>query len=281
MATVFFSAHQKPMRLTRLLILFFTLAALPACHLLPDWANHPNPPKAKQVRVLCYNIHHGEGTDGKIDLERIAGVIKAVNPDLVALQEVDSVTVRTNGVDQAAELARLTGMKAYFGRTIDFQGGKYGNAILSKLPFSQIRNFPLPGREPRAVLTAEVDFAPTPFLFMSTHLDNAIAANRLISADSINKIVSREAKKPAILAGDLNEIPYGPTLGKFREVWTEAYLGDSLFTFPVATPNRQIDYILFTPRERWRLVEVKVLDESIASDHRPIMAVLELKPGEY
>ncbi len=279
MATVLICFH-KPMRQLRLLGLFFTLTLMPACHLLPDWPAPTNPPKAKRVRVLCYNIHHGEGTDGKVDLPRIAGVIKSVAPDLVALQEVDSVTARTSRVDQATELAKLTGMRAYFGRTIDFQGGKYGNAILSKLPISQISNFPLPGREPRAVLTAEVDFRPSPFVFMSTHFDNAVAANRVISADSINRIVGRLVAKPAILAGDLNEVPAGPTLDKLRQVWTEACLGDSLFTFPVENPTRQIDYILFTPRQRWRLVEVSVLDEKVASDHRPIMAVLELQPEQ-
>ena len=232
------------------------------------------------MTVLCYNIHHGEGEDLRVDLERIANVIKSVSPDLVALQEVDSVTVRTGGVDQASELARLTGLKAFFGRTIDFQGGKYGNAILSKLPVQGVRNYPLPGREPRAVLTVEAVAEGTPFLFMGTHFDNAIAANRLISADSINRIVNAQPTKPAILAGDLNENPYGATLAKLREVWREAEMGDSLYTFPVNVPTRQIDYLLYKSQVRWKLVDVRVLDEKVASDHRPILAVLELLPAK-
>ena len=74
-----------------------------------------------QLRVLSYNIHHGAGIDGKLDLPRIAGVITAVNPDLVALQEVDRKTRRTKQQDQPAMLAKLTGMKILFERNIDFQ----------------------------------------------------------------------------------------------------------------------------------------------------------------
>ena len=84
-----------------------------------------------RVRVLCYNIHHGEGVDRKLDLERIARVIRSVSPEVVALQEVDRNTQRTGRVDQPAELARLTKMKVVFEKNIDFQGGQYGNALLS------------------------------------------------------------------------------------------------------------------------------------------------------
>ncbi len=84
-----------------------------------------------RIRVLCYNIHHGEGVDKKLDLDRIAKVILSVSPDVVALQEVDRKTKRTNHVDQSSELARLTKMKVVFEKNIDFQGGHYGNAVLS------------------------------------------------------------------------------------------------------------------------------------------------------
>ena len=107
-------------------VLICVLAVLPAS---VAWAELPD-----EIRVLTYNIHHGEGVDGKFDLPRIADVIKLASPDLVALQEVDQGTARASGVDQPAELARLTGMKVVFGRNIDFQGGGYGTAVLSRLP---------------------------------------------------------------------------------------------------------------------------------------------------
>src|SRR3990172_3828554 len=81
-----------------------------------------------RVRVLTYNIHHGEGTDGRIDLARIAAVIQRLAPDVVALQEVDKLTSRSEGVDQAAELGRLTKLHAAFGKAMDYAGGEYGQA---------------------------------------------------------------------------------------------------------------------------------------------------------
>ena len=102
----------------------------------------------KMIRVLSYNIHHGEGLDGKLDLERIARVIKSASPDLVSLQEVDNRTTRSKGVDQAKELARLTGMKYAYGPSMDFDGGKYGNAILTKFILAESTTIPLPG-DPR------------------------------------------------------------------------------------------------------------------------------------
>ena len=65
-----------------------------------QWLCHCLRPMRRAVRVLTYNIHHGEGMDGKIDLERIAAVIKRLEPDVVALQEVDVKTTRSQGVDQ-------------------------------------------------------------------------------------------------------------------------------------------------------------------------------------
>jgi hypothetical protein len=97
-----------------------------------------------RLRVLSYNIHHGEGVDRKLDLPRIASVTKSVKPDLVALQEVDQGTERTVRVDQPAELARLTGLNVVFGGNIRCQGGDYGNAVLSRLPISRHKNHLLP-----------------------------------------------------------------------------------------------------------------------------------------
>src|SRR3954466_7463152 len=117
-------------------------AALIACAGLAP-AGDPAP---KTLRVLTYNIHHGEGTDGKLDLPRVAGVVKAARPDVVLLQEVDRNTTRTGKVDQAAELARLTGLHAEFGKAIDLQGGGYGLATLSRFPLKGVKTDALPGK---------------------------------------------------------------------------------------------------------------------------------------
>src|SRR5258708_24205877 len=104
------------------------------------------------LRVLTYNIHHGEGTDGRFDLWRLAEVMKSVQPDVVALQEVDRGTERSSSVDQLAELERLTHMHAEFGKAMDFSGGSYGVARLCAWPLRRTGNPPPPGppdRQPR------------------------------------------------------------------------------------------------------------------------------------
>ena len=116
-----------------------------------------DPAASDTVRILAYNIHHGEGMDGKLDLERIAALVRRVDPDLVTLQEVDSVTTRTDAVDQASELGRLTGLESIFGRFMSYQGGAYGMAVLSRWPIVAVANHRLPdGAEPRSALSAVV-----------------------------------------------------------------------------------------------------------------------------
>src|SRR4030095_7388475 len=95
-------------------------------------------PKKQTVRVMSYNIHVGVGMDQKLDLERIAEVINKARPDLVALQEVDRGVRRTQGLDEIAELSRLTKMDYAFAHNIDYQGGEYGVAILSRFPIEKI-----------------------------------------------------------------------------------------------------------------------------------------------
>ena len=99
------------------------------------------------ITVLCYNIHHANppSRPNLIDIHAIATVIKQQQPDVVALQEVDVYTTRSGKtLHQADELARLTGMKAYFAKAIDYAGGAYGVAILSKFPMENWKNTPLP-----------------------------------------------------------------------------------------------------------------------------------------
>jgi endonuclease/exonuclease/phosphatase family metal-dependent hydrolase len=235
-----------------------------------------------QVRVLSYNIHHGEGVDGKLDLPRITRLIKSVSPDIVAVQEVDRKTARTNRVDQPQELSRLTGMKVVFERNIRFEGGDYGNAVLSRWRIERHKNHHLPSYddgEQRGVLEVELaaDRAGDRFLFFCTHLDHRRGdRERIASAKAINALAARRSEMPAILAGDLNAQPDSAVLREFESLWRKANEED-LPTVPVAAPRRQIDYILFRPADRWRVIEVRVLDEAVASDHRAIFAVLELK----
>lgn len=254
--------------------------ALLGCLLAADRAVAAEP---FQVRVLSYNIHHAEGTDGRLDLGRIARVIKSAEPDLVALQEVDYRTGRTGGVDQAAELAKLTGLTAVPGDNIDVAGGRYGNAVLSRWPVTDSENRPLPvltGGEQRGVLsvTVEPGNGRPAFRLLCTHLDHRRDdAERLAAAKVINELVA-SSDRPALLAGDLNAPPDSAVLASFAKQWRNPNADKPLPTIPSAEPTRQIDFVLHRPAGAWRVVETKVLDEPVASDHRPLLVVLELRP---
>ena len=233
-----------------------------------------------RLRILSYNIHHAEGVDGKLDVPRIAQVILSVNPDLVALQEVDKNTVRTGKVNQGIELSRLTKMNSVFGSNITFQGGQYGNAILSKFPIIKNKNFLLPNvdsGEQRGLLQSQIQISNKEnILFFSTHLDHRRSdTERLASAKAINQIISLDNKSPAILAGDFNDVPDSPTLKELGKVWLRTNK-KILRTIPASKPSRQIDYIFVQPKERWKIIESQVLDEDIASDHRAIFSIIEL-----
>lgn len=241
-----------------------------------------------RLRLLTYNIHHGEGVDGKLDLERIAGVIRSVNPDLVALQEVDRKVTRTKSVDQPAELSRLTRMHVAFGDNISLQGGHYGNAVLSRFPIRASRNHLLPrfdGGEQRGVLEVELDWpASSPdrsnVRVLATHLDHRSAdRERVASVRAINDLTKTNPLQPGFLMGDLNAVPDSIPLKEFLPQWTRS--NDQVMpTVPVEKPTDQIDYILFRPTSRWRVVETRVLDEAVASDHRAFLAVVELMSEE-
>jgi endonuclease/exonuclease/phosphatase family metal-dependent hydrolase len=235
----------------------------------------------RELRVVSYNIHHGEGTDGKLDLERIAAVINAEKPDLVGLNEVDQGTGRTKQIDMPAEFARLTGMTAVFEKNIDFDGGKYGNAILSRLPIRRHENHKLPSLYPgeqRGVLQIEVGAeGKESFIFLCTHLDYRPKDDeRRASVAVIEKIVARHPDVPTIMVGDLNASPDSEVMQMFAKHWTRSN-AEPLATFPAGKPDKQIDYVLVRPAERWELVETRVLEEAVASDHRGMVAVLRLK----
>lgn len=233
------------------------------------------------LRVLCYNIHHGEGTDGKVDLPRLAKLIRAADPDLVALQEVDDRTRRTGGIDQTAELARLTGLHGRFGKAIDFQGGGYGQAILSRFPIADAAVHTLPGmpeREQRIAFEARLKIDGRDVSFVTTHLHHQEPELRERQAAKLNDLFA-DADRPVILAGDLNATPDSKLVATLSGKWTTATAGPALFTFPAAKPTKQIDYILFRPAGRFRVISATVIDEPVASDHRPVLAVLGRNPN--
>ncbi len=260
------------------------LVALLACTDNPR-DSEPQPPAAEPaaqlqarppgtLRILAYNIRHGEGMDNAINLRRIARIIERLEPDIVALQEIDSAVERTYGVNQIAVLGTLTGMQAVFGGFFDYQGGRYGMGILSKYPLLSYDNHRLPdGLEPRSALAARVEVEEVEVVVVGIHL-YATAEERYAQAERVVEIFG-EATAPVILAGDFNSTPDSEVIALLSRYWEIADKGEDRFTFPSDAPEREIDYIMYRPAERVTVIDHRVISEPVASDHRPLM--LELK----
>ena len=233
--------------------------------------------KPHVIRILTYNIRPGLGMDGQRVLNRIAKIIRDARPDVVALQEVDNGTRRADGLNQARYLAQLTGLDAYYFPAMPFDGGHYGIVLLTCLPVTQRDTLPLPG-EPRVAGAIRVVWqcssgAETLWV-IGTHLDTKPRSRRQ-SVVLLHQWVKHLGGAPAILAGDLNAPPDSPTLRALATVWTLPEWVSPLYTFPADTPRVQIDYVLYRPADAWKVVRAEVLHEPVASDHRPLLVVLQ------
>ena len=238
------------------------------------------------LRILCYNIHYGQGMDGRYDVPRLAAVINRAQPDLVALQEVDVGVKRSGRVHQARELGRLTGMAVRFGPTQHYEGGLFGNAVLTRLPILDVAIHPLPYTEstpervtyPRGAIAVVVR-GPRgdPVRFVSTHFQHNVPEDRLAEAKAINDLFAAPGDSmPTILAGDMNALPDSEPIVVLRERWVAAMDLTPAPTAPSNQPTSRIDYIFYRPESRFRLLQAEVVAEPMASDHCPVLAVLEL-----
>jgi endonuclease/exonuclease/phosphatase family metal-dependent hydrolase len=238
------------------------------------------------IRVLCYNIHYGLGTDGVYDVERLAKVIKQSQPDFVALQEVDVGVKRSGRVHQARRLAELTGMAVRFGPTQHYQGGLFGNAVLTRHKILDVLIQPLPYTEstpakttyPRGAIAVTVSTAADQRLrFVSTHFQHNVPADRIAQAKAINRLfINDKDTTPTILAGDMNAKPPEEPIKILLSKWECAIEDMPQPTAPSTTPKSRIDYIFFRPANRIRLLGTKVINESVASDHLPVFAELQI-----
>lgn len=234
------------------------------------------PAETNGLRVLTYNIHIGRGLDGRYDLARIARVIREADADLVALQEVDRGTRRSQGDDQAAELARLLpGYTPFFAQAMPHDGGSYGVCVLSRLPVQSTRAVSLPGGggcEPRAAAVLEVTFAGAPLTFVGTHLENANREMRLRQAQVLEAAVPLAPDARAILAGDFNAPPDQAALAPLTNRWRVTWAGPPGLSYPAGAPEIAIDHVWAHPAAWAEGVRCEVIAEPAASDHRPVRA---------
>ena len=227
---------------------------------------------ARKLTIMSYNLHHCEGMDKKLDEDRIARIISANAPDVVAVQELDSVTTRCSAY-QMQVLGEKTGMHYTFAKSIDFGGGKYGVGMLSKEKPICVKRIPLPGAEPRVLLICEFKN----YYYACTHLCLK-AENRMKSLPLILE-QAELADKPFIIAGDWNAKPQEKFIVEMNEYFD--FISDNQVpTFPSGKPRVCIDYIAVyknSLKKGFRVKNYKVLEEKVASDHCPVKAVVTLK----
>lgn len=269
--TNIFGSMKKIVLLTVILVVSFSLTGLA---------------QDKVITVMTYNIYHGEMAyeRGKSNLEQVAAVIRKYKPDFVALQEVDSLTGRSaalnNGAPQnlAEALAGMTGMHGFFGKAMDYDGGGYGEGVLSRYPATPVTHtLPNPaGGEVRALLTiSSVVPGAGELVFAGTHLCHQHDENKIAQAKTIVDILEN-SETPVIMGGDFNfkpdTEPYTIIAGSFSDA--ALVKGDPQFTIPYESPRSRIDYIFFS--NKWKVLDVKVIKTG-ASDHMPVLVKLKLE----
>ena len=233
--------------------------------------------QADVLRVATWNIKHGRGMDGRLDLERTATVLAALKADIIALQEVDETVRRSGRVDQAAWLAARLGMHASFGAFMDYQGGRYGLAILSRFPIEHAETWRLTdGNEPRVAQAIRVALPSGDVITgVCVHFDWVDDDGFRFAQASETMARLRELDTPWIVLGDFNDTPDSRTMRGFHALGRDARKpSDAPATFPADDPRIEIDFIVTGPGDRWAVDRVEVIAERIASDHRPVIAVL-------
>ena len=224
------------------------------------------------LKLMSYNIRNAKGMDNVRNVQRIANVINNEAPDVVAVQELDSMTTRSNQTYVLAEVAECTQMIANYAPAISFQGGKYGIGILSKEKPLSIQTFPLPGREEKRMLMI-AEFKD--YFFACTHL-SLTEEDRLASLEIIKNSI-RTSHKPFFLAGDLNDKPESAFIKALQQDF-QILTNIKNATFPAPEPTETIDYIAAWKQQTddFAALSTEVVEEPLASDHRPITVTLRM-----
>ncbi|MFR8657072.1 MAG: endonuclease/exonuclease/phosphatase family protein [Bacteroides caccae] len=222
------------------------------------------------LKLMSYNIKNANGMDNVCNFQRIANVINNASPDVVAIQEVDSMTNRSGQKYVLGEIADRTQMHGYFAPAIDYDGGKYGIGLLTKQVPLRLQSLPLPGREEaRTLILAE--FAD--YIYCCTHM-SLTEEDRMKSLELVKAFTS-SSTKPLFLAGDMNAEPESGFIKELQKDF-QILSNPKQHTFPAPDPKETIDYIatLKQNAKGFAVISAKVINEPMASDHRPILVEL-------
>ena len=226
------------------------------------------------LKLMSYNIKNANGMDNVCNFQRIANVINNASPDVVAIQDVDSMTNRSGQKYVLGEIADRTQMHGYFAPAIDYDGGKYGIGLLTKQVPLRLQTLPLPGREEaRTLILAEF----TDYIYCCTHM-SLTEEDRMKSLELVKAFTS-SSTKPLFLAGDMNAEPESGFIKELQKDF-QILSNPKQHTFPAPDPKETIDYIatLKQNAKGFAVISAKVINEPMASDHRPIL--VELRTAE-
>ena len=239
-------------------------------------------------RVLTYNVHSCVGTDGKLEPGRIAEVVARSNADVVALQELDVNQARTDGVHQPEWLAQQLKMLVHFTPARACNGGQFGNAILTRFPFSVLLEGSLPRRrgEPRAVQWLKVSTEGTEVSIMNTHLsihfrERLLQIEQLMGAEWLAKA---QLTVPRVICGDLNSTQFSPVYRRLRRDLMDVQRANGArasATWPSRLPFARIDHVFTSKGIAVEHCEVRRDALSmVASDHLPLLVELSCPTQE-
>ncbi|MEW6017464.1 MAG: endonuclease/exonuclease/phosphatase family protein [Pseudomonadota bacterium] len=240
-------------------------------------------------RIVTYNVHRCVGADRRLDVGRTADVIAALNPDIVALQELDVGRMRTNGVDQAHEIAQRLEMAFHFHPAMKVEEELYGDAILTRHPERKVRSGPLPGYdrvralEPRGALWVTVEIEGRPLHVFNTHLG-------LVPREQQNQAAALVGARwlgdpgrtgPTILLGDFNvtsaSAVYRTLTAGLQSARRRAERRSPSATFPSVMPVLRIDHIFVSDEIAVKDVFAPYDPQTrAASDHLPLVMDFEL-----
>jgi endonuclease/exonuclease/phosphatase family metal-dependent hydrolase len=272
---------------TRIVIILLAVATLSACASSREQAAA----LSASARIMSYNIHAGYDLQRGSNLERVAALIDSLSPDVVLLQEVDRSTARSGKVDQAAVLSQRTGMHFVFGRAMDYDGGEYGIAVLSRFPVVTSRVVPLmvpadtdsavQAAEPRVMLHVVMAAPQGELHVVNTHLDHraqSVARNAQVLQLLAYGALDVPKSAPLVLGGDMNARPDAMEVRALGAVFDDAWLGCGTgagHTFRADQPDRRIDYLMLV---RVRCTRAQVIATEI-SDHRPLIVDVLIRPA--
>ena len=241
-------------------------------------------------RIMTYNVHRCVGTDGRLDVARVAAAIAQVRPDVVALQELDVGRARTGGVDQAHAIAHRLGMSFHFHAALQVEEERYGDAILTANPLTVVKSGPLPGSssirglEPRGALWVSLELQGRRVQIVNTHLglvphEQRAQADCLAGADWLGR---EDCIDPCILVGDFNATTrysaFRTLAAKLGDARAQIPFARATPTFPSRFPVLAIDHIFVSPGVEVLKVEVPSNPLlRLASDHLPLVADLRLR----